>query len=248
VGNLRRLLNESKNEKKIITPYVRAALTNPAFQGFWVEVEGWTPRPYDGYFHPSTHSTWTARQLSYYLTNPDELIQEQPDLLFVLAVTQGKFWHKFIQLLLLAAGILVEDEVPLKDLVYNRKGHADGRLYNGEYFEFKTMNERSIRKVKTIQDLIMYHPDYYAQTQDYLDVLGAESMRYFIMALASPFPMQEFVVPADPAFQAAQREKYRQAIVGAETEIRPDFCCQPRSLQSKSCPVRLACPMGAKVA
>jgi hypothetical protein len=242
---LRRALREGK-EGKIITPYIRAALTSPDFEGFSLEVQGWTKRYYDGYFHPSTHATWTSRQLSYYLTHPDELIEEQPDLLFVLAVTQGHFWHTFVQKLLLRKGTLVEDEVPLKDLTYNRKGHADGRLFNGELFEFKTMNERLIKKVKNVEDLIKYHPGYYAQTQDYLDMAGEKLMRYFIMALSSPFPMEEFVVPADPAFQSAQREKYREALTSTEMDERPDSCCNPRSPLSRTCPVRFACPIGAK--
>jgi hypothetical protein len=234
-------------EGKIITPYIRAALTHPSFEGFVLRVRGWETRLYDGYFHPSTHATWTARQLSYYLTHPDEFPPEQPNLLFVLAVTQGHFWHTFIQKLLLRKRIMVQDEVPLKDLQYNRKGHADGRLYNGDLFEFKTMNDRQLKKVVDVSSLIDIHPDYYAQTQDYLDMAGEASMRYFIMALASPFPMQEFVVPADPAFQAAQRERYREALTSTEMGERPDPCCQPRSLESKNCPARFACPIGYKL-
>jgi hypothetical protein len=242
----RRLLKEA-GEGKIITPYVRAALSNPAFEGFTLQIQGWTSRYHDGYFHPSTHATWLSRQLFYYLENPDELVKEKPNLLFVLAVTQGHFWHTFIQKLLMRKGIMIQDEVPLKDLDYNRKGHADGRLFNGELFEFKTMNDRQLRKLKTVEDLRRDHPGYYAQTQDYLDMAGEAAMRYFVMALASPFPMEEFVVPADPAFQAAQREKYRVALTSTETGEIPDPCCNPRSPQSRSCPARFACPIGAKV-
>ena len=244
---LNTMLKEA-NQGKIITPLVRAALTNPDFEGFTIEVEGWEARLYDGYFHPSTHTSWTARQLSYYLTHPDDLVQETPDLLFVLAVTQGKFWHKFIQRLLISKGVMIQDEAPLLDLDYNRKGNADGILYNGEWFEFKTMSDRLIKKVKSVEDLKAHHPTYYAQTQDYLDISGAHAMRYFIMALASPFPMEEFVVPADPAFQAAQRMKYRDAIIASETEERPPPCCHPKSSESRSCPVRFACPIGSRVA
>lgn len=233
---------------KILVPYVTAALTSPDFEGFHLDVEGWVPRGYDGYFHPSTHATWTARQLSYYLTHPDDLIAETPTLLFVLSVTQGKFWHLFIQYLLLRGGLLVQDEVPIKDLDLNRKGHADGMLFNGEGFEFKTMTERLIKKVTNVEELKEHHFTYYAQTQDYLDVLGIPAMRYLIMSLSSPFFMQEFLVPADPEFQHAQREKYREALTLTEMGERPDPCCQPRSTQSKSCPVRFACPLGTRVA
>jgi hypothetical protein len=239
-------MSREAREGKLITPYIRAALTSPDFEGFTLQVQGWTSRRYDGYFHPSVHALWTARQLSYYLTHPDELIKEQPELLFVLAVTQGHFWHEFVQHILLRRGILLAKEVPLKDLTYNRKGHADGRLFNGELFEFKTMSERLIKKVKNVEDLKRLHPGYYGQTQDYLDMSGEKAMRYFIMALSSPFPMEEFVVPADPDFQARQREKYREAITSTEMDERPEVCCQPRSPQSKTCPVRFACPIGVK--
>lgn len=243
---LRRLLREGK-EGKIITPYIRAALTNPDFEGFQLVIRGWTPRMYDGYFHPSTHATWTPRQLSYYLTHPDDFPPEQPTLLFVLAVTQGHFWHTFIQHILMRKGIMVQDEVPLKELDHNRKGHADGRLHNGELFEFKTMNDRTIKLVDSVDTLIKHHPDYYAQTQDYLDMSGEKAMRYFIMALASPFTMQEFVVPADLSFQRMQRDKYREALTLTEMGERPDPCCHPKSAQSKTCPARFACPIGTKL-
>lgn len=247
----RRLLLEAQ-QGKILTPYIRAALTNPNFTGFQIDVEGWTPRHYDGYFHPSTHSSWTPRQLFYYLTDPDAFVPETPTLLFVLAVTQGKFWHTFVQRLLLRKELLLQDEVPLNDLDYNRKGHTDGLLNTGEGFEFKTMGDRLIKKVKNAADLKEHHPTYYSQTQDYLDMAGLEAMRYLIMTLSSPFPMEEFVVPADPVFQAAQREKYRIALTASdialvsETADPPDACCQPRSMQSRTCPARFACPLGTR--
>lgn len=241
----RRMLRETQ-QGKILTPYIRAALTNPDFTGFQIDVEGWTPRPYDGYFHPSTHSTWTARQLFYYLTDPDSFEPEVPTLLFVLAVTQGKFWHAFVQRLLLRKKLLLQDEVPLKDARYNRKGHTDGLLSTGEGFEFKTMGDRLIKKVKDANDLREHHPDYYAQTQDYLDMSGLVAMRYLVMTLSSPFLMEEFVVLADPVFQAAQREKYRVTLTASDTGDPPEPCCQPRSMLSRTCPARFACPLGTR--
>lgn len=241
----RRFLRDVADEK-IVTPVIAAMLSNPTFKGFEVPVEDWTPRPYDGWFHPSTHATWNVRQLTYYLTEGATVPEARPELLFVLSVTQGKFWHAFIQSLLLDNGLMVKDEVPLVDHEHHRRGHTDGLLRNDELFEFKTASERVIKKLKSVEDLKEYKPAYYAQTQDYLDMAGADRMRYFVMSLAAPFPMVEFVVRADPAFQAAQRAKYLQALMHAEAGTLPEPCCAPRSVESKACPVRLLCPYGAR--
>jgi hypothetical protein len=241
----RRFLKDVRDEK-IITPVIAAMLSKPSFEGFMVPVEDWTPRPYDGWFHPSTHATWNVRQLTYYLTNGAELPEEKPDLMFVLSVTQGKFWHAFIQKLLLDNGVMVKDEVPLRDEEHHRRGHTDGLLSNGQLFEFKTASERVIKKISSLEALKENKPSYYAQTQDYLDMAGAREMRYFVMTLSAPFPMAEYVVPADPRFQAAQRAKYLQALLHAEAGTLPEPCCAIRSPESRECPVRSLCPYGAR--
>lgn len=248
------------NAGKILIPAIRAELSNPKFKGFTVPVEGWSSRPYDGWFHPSSQSTWTARQLYYYLVRPDMFEPEPPSALFVLAVTQGKFWHEFIQRLALDIGVLVPNkgstrkddilkraEISLMDKEINVRGHADGRLKSGNLFEFKTMSDFKIKKVKSFEDIKVLEPGYYGQTQDYLAIDGADEMRYLIMSLASPFPMEEIVVPADKAFQAAQRDKYQEAMQAAADQQPPSACCAPRSKQAKACPARLACPIGMVV-
>jgi hypothetical protein len=212
---LRNILAEVR-ERKVLSPIIRSTLHDPKFTGFTLEVEGWTPRAYDGWFHPSTHTTWSVEELVQYLTSPDQIVEEEPELSFVLAVTQGKFWHTFIQRLLLDNGVLVQDEVPLRDPVHRRRGHTDGLLASGELFEFKTASSRSFRKLNSLEALREhtsgYIAGYYGQTQDYLDMADAEYMRYLVMCLESPYELAEFVVPADPMFQAKQRLKYREAL------------------------------------
>jgi hypothetical protein len=212
---LRGILSEVR-DKKILSPIIRSTLHSPSFTGFTLEVEGWTPRAYDGWIHPSTHTTWSVEQLVEYLTHPEALAEEEPELSFVLSVTQGKFWHQFVQHLLLDNGILVQDEVPLCDPVHRRRGHTDGQLANGELFEFKTANSRSFRKLTNLEALREctsgYIAGYYGQTQDYLDMAEVEHMRYLVMCMEPPYEFAEFVVPADPMFQAKQRMKYREAI------------------------------------
>jgi hypothetical protein len=256
--SFRRLL-KGIHEDQILIPTLKASLSNPNFDGFTIDVEGWNARAYDGWFHPSTHASWTVKQLYHYLVQGGEMEPERPELLFVLAVTQGKFWHTMVQTLLADVGVLAinrlvpasasitdQVEVPLVDAEHKRRGHADGRiaLRDNELFEFKTMSDYKIRKIKTAEDIKNLEPGYYAQTQDYLDISGADQMRYLIMSLASPFPMVELVVPADKPFQAAQRQKYADALQAAADQREPGSCCTPRSDTAKGCPVRTLCPIG----
>lgn len=240
----------------IIIPMVQAALLDPDFAGFPLEVEPWRKRKPDGWFHPSTHATWTARQLALYLLHPNAVAGEEFTITSILAITQGKLWHLFIQKLLLDAGVLLprpgvsktasiteQVEVPLRDPAHMRTGHSDGEVDDGG-FEFKTMNRYQIPKINNPADLLELKPAYYAQTQDYLDMAGWGQMRYLIMALEHPFPMTELVVPADSAFQAAQRAKYAQAMQAAADRRLPSPCCAPRSAQARGCPMRRVCEIG----
>lgn len=233
---------------EILKPIIMAELSDPDFEGFDIHVEGWKEdvREYDGKFHPSVHSTWTARQLTYYLTHPEEFVIERPPLLFVLAVTAGKFWHKFTQRILLRNGILLQDEVPLLDSTFNRAGHTDGRLATGELLEIKTMTQYKIDKIDSAEVLREKEFGYWSQTQDYLDMCNGQRMRYLILEIGSPFRMQEFVVEADREYQMQQREKYLEAIRAARYGETPSQCCNFNSNLSKSCPARLACPVGTK--
>lgn len=208
---LRSILNEVR-DKKILAPIIRSTLHDPNFKGFTLEVEGWTPRPYDGWLHPSGQATWEVEELVRYLTEPESFSEEEPTLSFVLSVTQGKFWHTFIQRLLLDNGILVQDEVPLRDPLHRRRGHTDGLLSTGELLEIKTASARMIRKLTTATDLRTAKPEYYAQTQDYLDMAQVEHMRYLVMGMEAPFEIAEYIISADSMYQARQRLKYREAI------------------------------------
>lgn len=240
----------------VLKPILMAKLYSPDFTGFTIKVEGWSGRRWDGKFHPSTHATWTLRQLYLYLTRPDLLDGERMDVTGVLAVTAGTFWHTFIQRILLDAGPLLRAEVPVCDEEINLVGHADGELSTGELLELKTYNnEFTIQKIDNEVTLRERKPEYYAQTQDYLAGLGREAMRYLVIYPTYPFHMTEFVVKANLPFQTAQREKYLRAYELAQTfpdgsvveftqPVLAPACCAPGSVQAKGCPVRLACPVG----
>jgi hypothetical protein len=238
-----------------LIPSAIVALNDPSFSGFSVEVEPFEARAYDGKFHPSSHATWTERQLYLYLTAPHLLAEERMPLTNVLAVTAGRFWHKFFQKLWLATGDLVADEVPLAEPDTNRVGHADGLLPSGEGLEIKTINEYQIHKVTEEAELKDRKFDYWAQSQDYLSMAGWDAMRYFIMYPGYPFPMSEFVVRADREHQAARRDVYHRALELAARHPDAGFledrnqgevtaCCSPGSAVAKRCAARLACPVG----
>lgn len=259
--NFQRVLRGLQDDQVII-PVLRAALNDPDFIGFDVRVRGWREgqREPDGWFHPSACASWSARQLTLYLQHGREMEPEQPSLSYVASVTQGSFWHHLTQRLLLDQRVLrrnpgttEEDpieqqcEVSLIDSLHNRKGHADGRMVpsDDELFELKTMNPRKIERFTNEKVLREENPyGYYSQAQDYLDMAGLPKMRYLILGMAFPYPMQEFVVHADPVFQDAQRRKYREAIDAAQEDRLPGPCCGLGSAAAKSCPVRAFCEIG----
>jgi hypothetical protein len=250
-------------QKQVIIPVLRAAFSDPSFKGFTVNVDGWNERKFDGWFHPSTHASWTARQLALYLIHGEDVPLERPTMTFVAAVTQGTFWHNLTQRVLMQEGVLrrnpgttgkdsidAQCEIQLVDAEHNRRGHADGRMAtcDDELFEFKTINDRSIAKYDfatgeaTLKEKNPF--GYYSQCQDYLAISGMEKMRYFMMSLASPFPMVEFIVHADERYQAAQKAKYLEALEAAQTGSLPDACCGVGSKMAKACPLKDFCPIG----
>lgn len=254
---------------QILIPHIRAAMADPNFKGFDVKVRGWREghREFDGWFHPSTHATWTARQLALYLMHGEDVPQEKPELSFVFAVTQGSFWHEFLQRLLVRDKMIVRNpgtkwsdpietqvEVPIKDREHNRVGHADGRIavpgHEDELLEIKTTSsERVLKNYRERGEEYLAEKDpfgYYSQAQDYLDVTGLPKTRYLVLAPLSGagFPMEEFVVHANPRFQAAQRAKYRTAIEHAQRGTLPEACCGIGSAMSKTCPLARFCPIG----
>lgn len=228
----------------LLAPILRGELMKPKFRSFDITVEGWKDRPWDGWFHPSTHSAWPARKLALYLTRHELEIEEEPDLEKVFAVTQGHFFHTFAGNILLRNGILEALEIPYEDPQHRRRGHMDGRMTGGgEGWEFKTINnEFLLKKIKDVETLREFKPGYYSQAQDYLDMHGLEGMRFLMMAMFYPYKMLEFVIPRDEPFQKAQRTKYREAI--EMTEELPPACCEPRSTEARGCEMRMACPVG----
>lgn len=228
-----------------LAPILHAELMSPSFTGFSIKVEKWTDRPPDGWFHPSTHALWPARKLALYLTHPDKIEEEPDSFERTLAVTQGHFFHTFTGKLFKRNGIMQLLEIPTIDPLHRRKGHMDGLMATHEGWEFKTVNQPFLlKRIVDVASLREYKPGYYAQMQDYMDMLGLTAMRFLMMGVFYPYPMVEFQVMYDEPFQLAQRRKYVEALERADGGELPEACCAPRSKEAKACAMRLACPVG----
>jgi hypothetical protein len=240
--DLRRAVKGLRNQE-ILVPILHTALNDPEFRSFTIGIDGWkkSNRKPDGYFHPSGQATWNVRQLALFLIAPHLIEQERMQLTSVFAITQGHFWHVFLQHVLKENGILVEDEIGFTDKVHRRRGHMDGLLSNGEGLEIKTINSFKINKAISEQWLREEKYGYWCQAQEYMDVFKLEGMRFLFLSPSYPFPMKEFLVKADPVHQAQRRADYLQAIDLAATHQLPlhagTVCCG----SPENCPVRLAC-------
>lgn len=240
--NLRTILKDDEQGWKLV-PALRSLLFDPHFKAFSVDAEDFDGREPDGLFHSSTHPTWPERMLYYYIAEPERLVQEVFEPSSTMAVTVGKFWHRFLGTVLLRAGHLNALEVPVLDEVAGRTGAMDGTADWGVY-ELKTMRAS---KMKRMVDLATYQelcPEYYAQGQDYMDMSGFREHRTVIVVPEYPFPMQEIVMPYDPIFAGRIRDKYMRVRQAVADQQLPHPCCAPGSAMAKQCPARTVCPVG----
>lgn len=252
----------------MVAPVIRAALFDPEFRSFDIKVEGFRSRPPDAWFHPSTHPLWPERMLYYYLSaNPADLVREPFDPHSTMAVTQGQFWHSFIQHVGIEVGIFVDpglcscgcgkSEWFYQDGGSRSRGHTDGLtslevVDEPEVFEFKTMGpgpySRLPKGAPDDPDLLeVYkekHPGYYAQGIEYMRISGIRRHRTLLLSLVYPFPMREIVIPYDMAYARSIEMKYRSVLQAVADQRLPTPCCAPKSAQSKECMARQVCPVG----
>lgn len=236
---------------EIIVPVIQAALWSPEFKSFDVQVGGFVNRPPDGWFHPSEHPLWPERMLYYLLTAPDRLVSEPFDPMSTMAITQGNFWHSFIEKVLLEAGVWKAIEVEAVDHETGARGSMDG-VSDTEVGEFKTMRGARAAKIakgapdspEVVDSFRALVPEYWAQGQEYMRLSGYRRWRAVILSLEYPFAMREVAMGYDHAFNHQTREKYmrvRQAVADQRLSMP---CCAPASKEAQACPARLVCPMG----
>jgi hypothetical protein len=264
---------KSSIERRRLIPAITAYLSDPDFDDIHMVIEGWnrSKRRHDGWWHPSGQATWDERALFLYLTQPEKVISEDIPSAGVKAITAGKFWHLFEQEILCRMGMLVEHdnppgvhraERPLSSAAHRVRGHTDGKLIETprwpvpELLEIKSINEFQIDKIVDEDILREKKPGYWGQTQDYLWMEfgpGEGAMRYLIVHPSYPFPEVEFVVTPDARYQKRRMRLYArtweavQAHLAEDPEDQlPDICtgCVPGKGLTKTCALRISCPIG----
>jgi hypothetical protein len=230
----------------------------PAFDLHFEEQE--MERKPDGWFHPSTHPLWPARNLYNYLATPDIFPVEKKQYMGTLAVTIGKVMHEFVQMCLTDAGIRPAalqvcqvcppkyqcKEAGVRDDDLGERGHLDGVLsFDGfpnvpeakmePVFEFKTSHD-NFGKLTKMEDLDAEAfkkkwPIYWGQQQRYLRLSGRPYSIVLMMETMYPFTMREFHIAYDPGWNAQIDAKYHQ-VRQAVADQRPPICCGQRGCES----------------
>jgi hypothetical protein len=255
---------------EVLIPQVQVALHNPSFEAFEVPTLAFHERQYDGWLHPSTHPLWPERQLYYYLNQGDSFEHDPIGVDGTMAVTQGNFWHSFLQRVLLDSGLIRnvdmgathahdQAELYVEDKTCLTRGWMDGVL-NSDVFsitvdeglEIKTASSRVTNSLpkgppgdpERIGWLKEKRPQYYAQAQEYLRMSKMSTQRFLFVNLEYPFAMHEIAVPFDYSYSQRVVDKYRSVIQAVADGEIPDACCAVRSDQARICPARLLCPVG----
>lgn len=256
----------------IIKPLVESYLMQGKFPDVFTVTfrdEGKERQP-DGFFHPSSHPMMAERQLYYYMrADPADLIPEVIAYENRMAMVMGTGAHSFIQMCMLDAGLLIKPtgtcvccgrehgftknkcpEWGALDTDLNRRGHCDGILrlepWGTGLFEFKTINPRACFGLSdgNVEWLRTKHLDYYAQLQDYMDMMGLRKAIIIFAILGFPWKLVEIEVEYDLAFVTQMKTKYRRVRDAVERRVPPDPCCAPLSKEAKVCFARQVCPIG----
>lgn len=258
--NFRKMLTGASHGE-VLVPVIRSALFDPNFKAFEVRVRGFTKRPPDGWFHPSSHPMLGERALYHYIVDPEQIIPEIRDPHSVMAVTQGSFWHDFIQSVLLDIGALQVNPNPSpgmhpaewfwSHLATKARGHSDGLTPEEDIFEFKSMNNARLSKFpagapddpSVIAHLRKVAPDYFAQGQEYMRLSGRRRWRAVLMAIEYPYPMREIVMDYDPFWAGNLAMKYERVLQAVADGKPPTPCCSGGAT-ARECFARTICPMG----
>lgn len=260
--NFRRLIGDLKTGT-VIKPLLDAYLNDANFRGIELMIEAQDPHDLahgpDGWFHPSSHPLVPARQLYYYLNNPESFMKEPLGIKGILSVTMGKLLHKFVQECLDDLGIMISptranpEEPSTMDESTKSRGHYDGEVevvvpthphLSRQLFEFKTRTAAA--KLLDDLDLIGFkkkHPGYYAQVQEYMRMSGLQMAIVLMMQTGFPWELREFHIPYDPEFAESVADKYRYVIGAVKDQDIPEPCCSPRSDASRQCSFRGICPV-----
>jgi hypothetical protein len=212
----------------------------------------------DGWFHPSSHPLMTARQLYYYLTEPEKWQGWTPDYVLRMSTLMGSALHDFIEMALKHLGLLIEpsgacqacgrpqptqcSEHGAKDAETGSRGHMDGVLKLDRLglvgFEFKTAIPAGISQIAD-GDVAAFRkkwPYYFAQINEYMRMTGMRTYIVLFMGLGNPWEMREFKIDYDFELGLKTERKYLEVRRAVELGVPPQLCCAPRSKQARECP------------
>lgn len=247
--NLARQVTSGLVLAPILTTYLHDAKYPPEFNVAFSNHGG--SRAPDGWFHPSTHPRQPARQLYYYMAEPEKVVSEPLEYMGALSTTMGTAIHGFVQMCLKDQGCLVDDEVYVENAETRSRGSMDGVLQLPSYespvgFEFKTSNQMKLNGIVDNDVEAFRHkwPHYYSQVTEYMRISGLRKFIVLFMAMGYPWTLKEFQIDYDLSHAMEIETKYRQVLHAVEHQEVPDPCCLPGSAQAKACGARFVCPVG----
>lgn len=204
----------------------------------------------DGYFHPSSHSLKTARQL-YYEFSPDHkhLVEREPwSMPLMMASSVGSSIHALLQTQLQMAGLCGPNDIEPEytNLEHWVRGRGDVVVHHPTEgaipVEIKTRTAYKYNST-TIADM----PSWEIQLSLACDNLSERydtDFTYGILLMVEmgwPFRMKELRVPRNDAKLAETYAKFDYVRECIRTSTPPPYCCSLGSETMKACPVRHAC-------
>lgn len=167
----------------------------------------------DGFFHPSTHPGWTARQLYYYLTAPARMEAELLGYESRMAVTMGTAVHGFVEMCLHDMGVMIPltgtcpachrergtaegqcGEYGAADPILGSRGHMDGNIeinLRGTFwkpglggFEFKTTNPKAAGSRLADNDIEGFKATWPEYYDQVQEYMRISGLRQFIVIVA----------------------------------------------------------------
>lgn len=253
-------------EQRIITPYLENAFNNDEWPDhYFVEIDS---SPYyglvddegvahetgsgDGYFHPSTHATMTARRL-YYSFHPEyaKLLHHEPWTFSQrMSVAIGTAMHAVVQTQLDMANLLVRGEPSDDWTVDPGRSHIRWRWPERNPFEFEYIND--IHRCRGRADGVLDHPrlgqiifeyktmnspkfrqlskekdEWYSQVQLAMDHYGCDEALILVQEMGLPWATKEYRVRKDRAHIDAIFAKWDYVRECVKRDM-PPICEHPR--------------------
>lgn len=253
----------SASSGAVVAPILRMYLSDGRFpKGRKVEIPGGDPtRKPDGWFHPSSHPTMSARKLYHYLTDPDHWEPEPFSPEVRMSVTVGSMVHGWVRMGLEDLGLWQApkgvcpacsrvygtgegecEEPGVCDPVLGRRGHMDGVLLTPQLgmtaYDTKTINHFAVAKMPDmdVEYLKVKHPYYYGQFQDYMAMSGLRMLICVFAGMGLPWTFREVHVPYDEEYVVKLEAKYRAVRQAVADGVPPAACCEWGSKESVACP------------